>query len=117
MEISHPVNIEDVRKRIPKMPYVKVSMPEMRYDNMSSKEKVTAFQGEFREMLKKLNADGVETVHIICAAQESFNFCMGRQITKNHPSCVVYEYQNSEEKKYPWGVLFNTKNDNSPAIV
>lgn len=116
MEISHPIDIEDIQRKMPSIPYVKVSMSEIRYDNMSSKEKVTAFQEEFGEMLKKLNTDRVERVHIFCAAQASFNFCMGRQITKNHPSCIVYEYQNSEDEKYPWGVLFNTKDNSSPAI-
>lgn len=117
LEISHPVAIEDVQKKVLEMPYIKVSMPNIKYDNMSSKEKVETFQLEFREILKSLNADGVKTVHIFCAAQASFNFCMGRQVTKNHPVCIVYEYLNSSIEKYPWGILFNTKNDNSPVIV
>ncbi|MCI5221536.1 MAG: SAVED domain-containing protein [Candidatus Electrothrix sp. AR4] len=117
MEISHSVSTGDVRRKIPDLPYAKVSMPEIKYDNMASKEKMDAFQVDFREMMKKLNADGVELVHIFCAAQAAFNFCMGRQITKNHPACIVYEYQNSVKEKYPWGVLFNTKDEKSPAIV
>ncbi|CAK8714800.1 SMODS-associated and fused to various effectors domain-containing protein [Candidatus Electrothrix laxa] len=117
MEISHPVSTGDVRKKISDLSYVKVSMPEIKYDNMASKEKMDAFQLDFREMMKKLNADGVELVHIFCAAQAAFNFCMGRQITKNHPACIVYEYQNSLKEKYPWGVLFNTKDEQSPAII
>jgi hypothetical protein len=118
MEISHPVAISDVEKKLsPIPPYVKVTMPKIEYDNMASKEKMDSFQKEFRETMKRFNTDGVERVHIFCAAQAAFNFCMGRQITKNHPACIVYEYQNSKKEKYPWGVLINTKDENSPAIV
>jgi hypothetical protein len=117
MSISHPVTIEQVRVKISFPSYIEVKMPEIKYDSMSSLEKLTAFEKTFGELLKKLAADGTERVHIFCAAQSSFNFCMGRQITRNHPAIIVYEYDISDSEKYPWGVLLNTKDDTSPAII
>jgi len=117
MAISHPVTIEQIRGKVSHPSYVKVTMPEVKYDSMSSIEKVTDFENEFGELLKKLAADGVEKIHVFCAAQSSFNFCMGRQITRNHPEIIIYEYDISHPDKYPWGVLLNTKDNISPCIV
>jgi hypothetical protein len=117
MSISHPVTIEQVRAKVSYPSYIEIKMPEIKYDSMSSIEKITDFEKEFGELLKKLAIDGTERVHIFCAAQASFNFSMGRQITRNHPAIIVYEYDISDSKKYPWGVLFNTKDNTSPAIV
>ncbi|WP_444930628.1 SAVED domain-containing protein [Microbulbifer sp. SSSA002] len=116
MEISHPVSIEDVRKVAPTFPCIRVTMPDIKYDNMRSLEKVQAFQSEFRELLKRLNSDGVEKVHIFCAAQASFNFSMGRQISRNHPQCIVYEYNRTEQIKYPWGVMINCFESNGKIV-
>jgi len=83
MSISHPVKIEQVRTKVSYPSYIEVTMPEIQYDSMSSIEKITDFEKELAELLKKLAADGTERVHIFCAAQASFNFCMGRQVTRN----------------------------------
>ena len=117
MSISHSVTIEQVRVKFSFPSYIEVKMPDIKYDSMSSIEKISDFEKEFGELLKKLAADGTERVHIFCGAQASFNFCMGRQVTRNHPAIIVYEYDISNSEKYPWGVLFNTKDDTSPAIV
>jgi hypothetical protein len=117
MSISYPVAIEQVRAKVSYPSYIDIKMPQVKFDSMSSIEKITDFEKKFGELLKKLAADGTERVHIFCAAQASFNFCMGRQITRNHPAIIVYEYEISNSEKYPWGVLFNTKDDTSPAII
>ncbi|OQK18619.1 hypothetical protein AU255_12645 [Methyloprofundus sedimenti] len=117
MSISYPVTVEQVKAKVACSSYVEVTIPDIKHDNMASIEKITTFEKEFGELLKKLAADGTERVHIFCAAQSSFNFCMGRQVTRNHPAIIVYEYDISDPKKYPWGVIFNTKDSSSPAIV
>lgn len=117
ISISHPVSIAQVRAKFVYPSYIDIKLPEIKYDSMSSIEKLRDFEMEFAELLKNLAADGVERVHIFCAAQSSFNFSMGRQVTRNHPAIIVYEYDISDPKKYPWGVLFNTKDSSSPAII
>ena len=107
MSISYPVTIEQFRAKVSYPSYIEIKMPDIKYDSMSSIEKITDFGKQFGELLKKLAADGTERVHIFCAAQSSFNFCMGRQITRNHPTIIVYEYDISHPKKYPWGISFN----------
>ena len=117
MSISHPVSISQVRSKVSYPSYIGIKLPDIKYDSMSSIEKLKDFENEFAELLKSLAADGTERVHIFCAAQSSFNFSMGRQITRNHPAIIVYEYDISRPEKYPWGVLLNTKDNSSPAIV
>ncbi|NRA16600.1 MAG: SAVED domain-containing protein [Oceanospirillaceae bacterium] len=46
----------------------------------------------------------MQDVHICCAAQSSFNFAIGQQITKNHLTCYVHEYVNGADKPYPWAL-------------
>lgn len=117
MSISHPVSIAQVRAKFTFPSYIDIKLPDIKYDSMSSIEKLKDFENEFAELLKSLAADGAERVHIFCAAQASFNFSMGRQVTRNHPAIIVYEYDISHPEKYPWGVLFNTKDSTSPAII
>jgi len=117
MSISHPVSIAQVKAKFACPSYIDIKLPDIKYDSMSSIEKLKDFEIEFAELLKTLAADGAERVHIFCAAQSSFNFSMGRQVTRNHPAIIVYEYDISHPEKYPWGVLFNTKDNTSPAIV
>lgn len=117
MDISYPINISDVAVQITDMPYILISMLEKKHDNMSNNNKLIEFQSDFRELLKKLNHDGVETVHIFCAAQASFNFSMGRQINRNHPRCIVYEYDRTHPLKYPWGILLNDQSGLPPSII
>ncbi|MCX7100878.1 MAG: SAVED domain-containing protein [Methylobacter sp.] len=117
ISISHPVSIAQVRAKFAFPSYIDIKLPDIKYDSMSSIEKLKDFENEFAELLKSLAADGAERVHIFCAAQSSFNFSMGRQVTRNHPAIIVYEYDISHPEKYPWGVLFNTKDSSSPAII
>ncbi len=49
--------------------------------------------------MKRLGHDGTKRVHIFCAAQASFNFCMGRQVTRIN-EIIVYEYDISSSEKY-----------------
>ena len=117
MSISHPVSIAQVRAKFAYPSYIDIKLPKIKYDSMSSIEKLKDFEMEFAELLKNLATNGVERVHIFCAAQSSFNFSMGRQVTRNHPAIIVYEYDISHPEKYPWGLLFNTKDITSPAII
>lgn len=117
MSISYPVTIEQVREKVSYLSYIEIMMPVIKYDNMSSIEKLTDFENKFGELLKRLAADGTERVHVFCAAQSSFNFSMGRQVTRNHPAIIVYEYDISHPEKYPWGIVFNTKDNTSPAVI
>ncbi|MGL4927145.1 MAG: SAVED domain-containing protein [Plesiomonas shigelloides] len=106
MSISFDVDIA-ARACSPTKSLVTITMPEILHDNMSSLSKLNYFLNEFRQLLNRLSRDGVERVHVYCAAQASFNFAVGQQITKNHPAFLVYEYVHSSEEKYPWGLEFN----------
>ena len=89
MGISFEVSHQQVGSLLNGRGIVSVSMPEVKYDSMSSLDKIEGFQQKFREILKTFNTDGVKRVHIFCAAQSSFNFAMGRQVERNHPECMA----------------------------
>ncbi|PSU21262.1 2-methylthioadenine synthetase [Photobacterium phosphoreum] len=110
-------NIEKVaRETTNTSSIITIKMPHIGHDNMSSLSKLLKFKKEFRALLNKFTQDGIKRIHIFCAAQSSFNFTMGQQITRNHPECIVYEFVNREVHPYPWGLKFNNK-DCSPPIV
>ncbi|MEX3073761.1 SAVED domain-containing protein [Vibrio alginolyticus] len=96
---------------------VTIRMPQIGHDNMSSLSKLTKFKKEFRLLLNKFSQDGIRRIHIYCAAQSSFNFAMGQQITRNHPECIVYEFVNGATPPYPWGLKFNNKSSPAPLVV
>ncbi|MGR5129232.1 SAVED domain-containing protein [Photobacterium swingsii] len=96
---------------------VTIRMPQIGHDNMSSLSKLTKFKKEFRALLNKFTQDGIKRIHIFCAAQSSFNFAMGQQITRNHPECIVYEFVNGATSPYPWGLKFNKKNSPAPIVI
>lgn len=115
--MSISFDVENVgRACAPTESLVTITMPEIRHDNMSSLSKLNNFLDEFRKLLNRLSRDGVERVHVYCAAQASFNFAVGQQVTKNHPTFVVYEYVHSSEDKYPWGLEFNGR-DGEPYTI
>ncbi|HHG2232137.1 TPA: SAVED domain-containing protein [Vibrio parahaemolyticus] len=96
---------------------VVVKMPKIGHDNMSSLSKLDRFKPELRDLFNLFSRDGIEVVHIFCAAQSSFNFTLGQQITKNHPACHVYEYVNDSSNYYPWALAFNQKQVDCPKII
>jgi len=116
--LSISFDIENtVRKVAPTNSFITIRMPSIEHDNMSSLSKLSKFKKEFRHLLNKLSSDGVKDIHIYCAAQSSFNFSLGQQITKNHPTCYVYEYVNSWPNPYPWALKFNDNNSDAPQVI
>jgi len=116
--LSITFDIENtVRNVVPTDSIVTIIMPKINHDNMSSLSKISKFKVEFRELLNKFNSDGIKDIHIFCAAQSSFNFALGQQITKNHPKFYVHEFVNNPDKAYPWALKFNEKNDDLPMII
>lgn len=114
--ISFDIEIQ-ARSMLPADSIVTIRMPQISHDNMSSLSKLKKFKREFRDLLNQFTQDGIQEMHIFCAAQSSFNFAIGQQITKNHPSCFVYEYVNSKNKPYPWALKFNDKSSSLPMVV
>lgn len=106
-----------VRSIAPSSSIVTVRMDQIGHDNMSSISKLTKFKGEFRELLNQFTKDNIQEIHIFCAAQSSFNFAMGQQITKNHPACYVHEYVNTPDKPYPWALKFNDTSFDFPKVI
>ncbi|MFQ6185818.1 SAVED domain-containing protein [Sinorhizobium meliloti] len=99
------------------LPVARLSLPDLNTSHWS-RDKQNALAGQLLEAAKLLEAKGVETIHLILAAQNSVAFNLGRRYDKrNLPSVIVYQYEASSEKKYPWGVRMPVRGERTPSIA
>ncbi|MEM5585788.1 SAVED domain-containing protein [Roseibium sp. AS2] len=99
------------------LPVVGLSLPDLNSSHWSQ-GKQNALAGQFLEAAKFLEAKGVTTIHLLLAAQNSVVFNLGRRYDKrNLPSLIVYQYEASNEKKYPWGVRMPVRGETTPSIA
>ncbi|WP_253204188.1 SAVED domain-containing protein [Rhizobium sp. X9] len=55
--------------------------------------------------LKTVKATPPEQVHLVLAAQNSVVFNLARRYDKrNLPRVAVYQFERSQERRYPWGI-------------
>lgn len=98
-------------------PVVRLSIPDLNSSHWSQ-VKQNALAEELLEAAKLLEAKGVETIHLLLAAQNSVVFNLGRRYDKrNLPGVVVYQYEANNEKKFPWGVRMPVRGTALPTIV
>lgn len=98
------------------LPVVRLSLPDLNSSHWSQ-AKQNSLAEQFYEAAKLLEAKGVTTVHLLLATQNSVAFSLGRRYDKkNLPSIIVYQYEPSSEKKYPWGVRMPVHGETAPSI-
>jgi hypothetical protein len=98
-------------------PVVRLSMPDLNSSHWSQ-TKQNALAQQFFEAAKSLEARGVTTIHLLLAAQNSVVFNLSRRYDKrNLPSLIAYQYEASNEKKFPWGVRMPVRGEALPSTV
>lgn len=98
-------------------PVVRLSMPDLNSSHWSQK-KQNALAEQFLQAAKALEAKGVNTIHLLLAAQNSVVFNLGRRYDKrNLPSLVTYQFEANSTKKFPWGVRMPVGGEPLPSIV
>ena len=86
-------------------PTILMSLVDCSSNNHWSGAKQSALADQFFEIAKKLSARGVKHIHLVLAAPNSVVFKFGRRYDKrNLPELTVYQYEQSQNTKYPWGV-------------
>ena len=106
---SYPVNYDEVKDSFPNYPISCINISNVNPNNHWDKDFHSNLQQSFLELIQKLSAKGVRTIHLILAAQNSISFNLGRVYdNRNLPEIIVYQYEKGAENKYPWGLKMRT---------
>lgn len=98
-------------------PVVRMTMPDLA-SSQWSQAKQNELAAQFLDVAKQLEANGVSTIHLLLAAQNSVVFNIGRRYDKrNLPNLIVYQYEANGERKFPWGVRMPVRGERTPSIV
>ncbi|MFY7928314.1 MAG: SAVED domain-containing protein, partial [Oligoflexus sp.] len=98
-------------------PVVRMTMPDQASSHWSQAMQ-NELAAQFLDVAKQLEANGVSTIHLLLAAQNSVVFNLGRRYDKrNLPSLIVYQYEANREKRFPWGVRMPVSGERTPVIV
>jgi hypothetical protein len=109
VSISYEVDYEAIEKCFPKMPIVILKLKIPTVNSLWSEEKQQALGQQFLIILGQLANLGVKRIHLILAAPSSLCMRLGSLYDhRNFPELVVYQYEKSNSKAYPWGILMPT---------
>lgn len=104
VSVSYPIDTADLETSFD-LPIVRMDLDGRSSSSHWSVEKQSAIASQFFEVSKQLSARGVKHIHLILAAPNSVVFNFGRRYDKrNLPELTVYQYERSDDLKYPWGI-------------
>jgi len=113
---SYQVKSEDLATTF-NFPVVRMTMLDFQSSHWSQ-AKQAALADQFLGVLKKLDALGVNQIHLVLAAQNSVAFNFGRRYDKrNLPKVTVYQFERSQDPRYPWGVEMPVAGVSNPRII
>jgi len=102
---SYRVNIEQVARSFPGQGIEHLYLETNTFDNHWSLEKQRRLSLEFAEKIKTLSMQSIRTVHLILSAQSSIVLNFGRRYdNRNMADVIVYQFEQSNDNPYPWGV-------------
>ncbi|MBD8826093.1 SAVED domain-containing protein [Pseudomonas sp. CFBP 13602] len=118
LSISYPVDEAGISGTFPGIPLTHMRMTELSSNAHWSLDKQSALAEQFLQLLKKLSAQHVETIHLVIAAPNSVVFNLGRIYDRKLlPAAIIYQYERSSTPAYPWGVSIPSHGQQLPAIV
>lgn len=105
VSFSYHANLEAIKKSFPGLRTEHLYLEHVSFDNHWSAVKQQRLALQFIEFVKSLQQQGVRRIHLILAAPSSVCVTFGRYYdSRNLPELIVYQYENSEEDTYPWGL-------------
>lgn len=93
---------------------LKFRTDEMGYDVIMSKKQIEKYLNFiFSEIRYIVKEKGIVKIHMAISSSVAFTFALGQSISDHYdPEIVVYHFDMSKSKKYPWGIsLFNNYSD------
>lgn len=102
---SYRVSKEQVERSFPRMGIEHLMLETNSFDNHWSMTKQRRLSMQFAEKVKFLSSQGIQTIHLVLAAQSSIALNLGRRYdNRNMPEIVVYQYEKTNNNPYPWGI-------------
>ncbi len=105
VSVSYRVRVDVVKGKVPGLPVVELSLPEVSSDRHWSEGKQIALGTQFFETAKALAGLGVERIHLFLGAPNSMVFKFGQLYDRRTlRALVVYQYDQRDASSYPWAV-------------
>lgn len=115
---SYPILDENLERAFPGLPVMRLDLEGRGQDSHWSKDKQSALATQFLEEAKRLEGDGVKTVHLVVAAPNSLVFNLGKRYDRrNVPQAIVYQYERGAEPAHPWGLKLPRPGGTAATIV
>lgn len=105
ISVSYQTNMPAIIQAFSGQPVVSLTLSELSTDGHWSEDKQTALAQKFFDTMRALCGTGVKRVNLVLAAPNSLVIGFGRIYDKrNLPALTVWQYENSQNPAYPWGV-------------
>jgi hypothetical protein len=105
VSVSYQTNLAAITSTFTGQPIISMTLPILATDGHWSEVKQTALAQEFFNTARALCGTNVKRVNLILAAPNSVVIRFGRIYDKrNLPALTVWQYENSQNPPYPWGV-------------
>jgi len=106
---SYLVNELGIAETFSGMPIVHLRIPEPVPNALWSEAKQQALANQFLQVMGRIVGASPDVVHLVLAAPSSLSVRLGSCYdARNFPAVVVYQYEQSQPNKYPWGVRMKT---------
>lgn len=100
-------------------PYeIKINESDRRYDFINSYHKIHSYADRFVDDIRKICKErNIRKIHIVLSTSVPFTFYLAQQMNTNQfPEIVVYHYDISDERKYPWGIRIKNSNADDAVV-
>ncbi|MEG5333947.1 SAVED domain-containing protein [Enterobacter ludwigii] len=105
LSCSYRIDISQVERSFAETGIEHLMLPTNTFNNHWSLAKQRRLSMQFAETIKSLSSQGIKRIHLILAAQSSVVLNLARRYdSRNMPELIVYQYEQSTDNPYPWGI-------------
>lgn len=85
---------------------LKFKTDELGFDVITSKKQVEDYvENILREVRQIRNEKGITKIHMVISSSVAFTFALGQGLSSHYdPEVIIYHFDISNPKKYPWGI-------------
>ncbi|WP_029048761.1 SAVED domain-containing protein [Cupriavidus sp. amp6] len=115
---SYSVDEQGIAETFAGFAVVHLRVPSPMPNALWSEAKQQALANQFLQTLGIVASGGTEMVHLILAAPASLAIRLGSSYdVRNFPAAIAYQYERTQQNKYPWGVRLRTHGVTRAEIV
>jgi len=85
---------------------IKFKIDELGFDVITSEKQVEDYVGNILSEVRQIRNDkGITKIHMVIASSVAFTFALGQGLSSHYdPEIIIYHFDISNSKKYPWGI-------------